>query len=158
MQSGGSAKELIGPRLIRPWLLLLAGALCLMAGAIGCQPKSIDENYCFPVEDLAFADSLSILNTAHAGGELRVRIVGFAGICYSHLRVESASRGDTVVLRPIAVGLSCPLSPCTGGFGYFAETVGVPAKRPGPMWVRVEVRRGRLVDSTVVLPAESRAS
>jgi hypothetical protein len=54
------------------------------------------------------------------------------------------------------VGVNCPLRPCTGGFGFFVDTVGVPAERPGPIWVRVETQYGRLVDSTVVLPAGGR--
>jgi hypothetical protein len=128
-----------------------------MVTTAGCHDNSTDSG-CYHVEGLAYSDSVAILNTVHAGGELQVRIVGWVGLCYSILRVESESRGDTILLRPISGGITCPHSPCPGLLESFADTVAVPAEHAGPLWVRVEVHYGRLVDSTVVLPAGVRMS
>jgi hypothetical protein len=73
-------------------------------------------------------------------------------------RVDLASREDTILLRPSDGGLVCPGSSCVPSMKRYVDTVAVPAQRPGPLWVRVDLASRRLVDSTIVLPANRSAS
>jgi hypothetical protein len=110
---------------------------------------------CHHVEGLAYSDSVSILNTAHVGDTLQVRVSGSYGWCYSILRVEIESRVDTVLIAPIAGGLSCPRAKCAPGIKQFVDTLAIRAERPGWLWVRLEASSARLIDSTLVLRSEA---
>lgn len=134
---------------------LLSGVTCLLA-VTGCDDNPATSG-CHDVEGLADSDSVAVLNVAHAGDELQIRIAGRYGWCSSLLRVESESRGDTVLLRPIVGTHVCPHTPCAPGLKSFADTVAVPTQHPGPLWVRVDAAHGRLVDSTTVLLSGVRA-
>jgi hypothetical protein len=137
---------------IRPFPRLLVAVAIVIAAAGGCKDHSADSK-CYDAENLASSDSVSILNTVHVGDDLQVRISGLIGFCSSLRRVDRKSRGDTVILRPISGEVVCPGAVCVPAMRRFVDTVAVPTPRPGRVWVRVEDRYERLVDSTVILPS-----
>ena len=131
--------------------------MALMAVVLSVVAVCLDQDSgCRDEEGLASTDSVAILDFAHAGGNIRVRISGLVGCCSSLRRVDQESRGDTVLLRPIEARRYCPEDPpCPPCMLGFVDTVRVSVPQATVLWVRAEGHGHRVVDSTIVLPARS---
>jgi hypothetical protein len=132
-------------------IAILGGAACLLAPTLGCDNTT--EAGCHYVESEAIADSVQFVNTAHAGGTLRIRVTGLSGAgCKHFVRTDVAVQGVTIDLMPIEGGTLCPETQCPSSLHWYADTVSVAVRHAG--WVLVRVHQGSrsLIDSTMVLP------